>query len=291
MNKINPTGLKGYEISERMKELMGIQPVVENKRTSVVHLTKLGPDGKIYGIVRENHEYYIKTANNKPDLKMDDFQYIGGLKNKKDYAYNSYEKATRHLNLKFISLCEAYNIRTKINILENDNLLAEGDGFSIEPKKNSMFQNESSKMSECCGAAINEGKCSECGGVIKESEKSKDNPWAICTASVGREDKAKFEKCVMDVKKEKGVKESLNEEEFVAEIEDNDGEGIPTNGTGEEEDTVLDEVQQAVEDMTEQVKVVKKTLLPKKKLSIETSINEMDNIIDGLGSKKKVQPK
>ena len=28
-----------------------------------------------------------------------------------------------------------------------------------------------------------------------------DNPWAICTAKVGREDKAKYEKCVLGIKK------------------------------------------------------------------------------------------
>lgn len=29
-----------------------------------------------------------------------------------------------------------------------------------------------------------------------------NNPWAICTASVGREDKEKYEKCVKSVKKQ-----------------------------------------------------------------------------------------
>ena len=42
---------------------------------------------------------------------------------------------------------------------------------------------------------------------IEEGE-DKNNPWAICTASVGREDKEKFEKCVMDVKKQHDIKES-----------------------------------------------------------------------------------
>ena len=37
-------------------------------------------------------------------------------------------------------------------------------------------------------------------------EKTKDNPWAICTASVGRDNKEKYERCVKSVKKEKGVK-------------------------------------------------------------------------------------
>ena len=31
-----------------------------------------------------------------------------------------------------------------------------------------------------------------------------NNPWAICTASVGREDKEKYEKCVKSVKKQNG---------------------------------------------------------------------------------------
>jgi hypothetical protein len=34
-----------------------------------------------------------------------------------------------------------------------------------------------------------------------------NNPWAICTASVGREDKEKYEKCVKKVKKQFANKE------------------------------------------------------------------------------------
>ena len=38
--------------------------------------------------------------------------------------------------------------------------------------------------------------------------KGKDcvNPWAVCTKSVGREDKDKYERCVMDIKKKSPVK-------------------------------------------------------------------------------------
>ena len=38
-------------------------------------------------------------------------------------------------------------------------------------------------------------------------EQKKNNPWAICTASVGREDKEKYERCVQDVKAEADYKE------------------------------------------------------------------------------------
>lgn len=38
---------------------------------------------------------------------------------------------------------------------------------------------------------------------------TKKNPWAICTASVGRKDKNKYERCVRGVKKESGMKENI----------------------------------------------------------------------------------
>ena len=39
--------------------------------------------------------------------------------------------------------------------------------------------------------------------VMGVQEKKENNPWAICTASVGREDKDKYEKCVLSVKQQK----------------------------------------------------------------------------------------
>jgi hypothetical protein len=142
-NKINPIGLKGNQINERMIHLMGIKPINENKNNYVVELTKMGPDGKAYAIVRENHEYYIKVTNKTSNIVAEDFKYIGGLQNKKSEAYSSYAKATKHLNLRFNSLAEAYNYNDDINVLEDDNLLNEnafaagfssqgGNGFSGE---------------------------------------------------------------------------------------------------------------------------------------------------------------
>jgi hypothetical protein len=45
-----------------------------------------------------------------------------------------------------------------------------------------------------------------------EEKKKKPNPWAVCTAQVGREDKKKYEDCVLSVKEKHGIKkESLQE--------------------------------------------------------------------------------
>lgn len=315
-DRITPVGLKGNEINERMKELMGIQPINENKKTSVVELTKIGPDGNVYGIVRENHEYYIKVTNKKNNLISEDFSYIGGLQNKKQEAYPSYAKAIKQLNLKFNSLNEAYGKSGQINVFEDDNLLNEmGYGFTGEGNL------EGNQMSECCGAQMMEGMCMECGGMgIYEGKKAK-NPWAICTASVGREDKEKYEKCVMDIKKKEGITESLTEAEYsekqkkIAKLAGDpdkiDADDLAKLRAGKSKED-LDETQQAVQDMMEEemtdkekefaalaepkdkITYADKIAGAKKKnegkLSIERAISEMDDIIESVvgASKKKV---
>lgn len=131
---ISPVGLKGNQILERQLSLMGIQPINENenKKNSAVELTKIGPDGNAYAIVRENHEYYIKRTNKTTGLVLEDFKYIGGLQNKKEESYPSYARAIKQLNFKFKSLAEAFNQGGDINVFEDDNLLKESGiaGFS-----------------------------------------------------------------------------------------------------------------------------------------------------------------
>ena len=48
-----------------------------------------------------------------------------------------------------------------------------------------------------------------------KKKKKKYNPWAVCTASVGRENKKKYEDCVMGVKKK--LKEGKNPYEYLIE--------------------------------------------------------------------------
>jgi hypothetical protein len=134
-NNIRPVGLKGNNQLNRMKKLMGVSSINENTKTSVVELTKMGPDGKVYGIVRENHKYFIKVSNKKENLIAEDFMYVGGLKNKTEKSFDSYSKATKQLNLKFLSLNEALNKTNSINVLKNDNLLAESfECYNENPK-------------------------------------------------------------------------------------------------------------------------------------------------------------
>ena len=171
--RIIPIGLKGNEINERMKELMGITPINENISRSVVELTKIGPDGKAYAIVRENHEYFIKVSNKTSKLVTEDFKYIGGLQNKKQEAYPSYAKATKHLNLTFKSLAEAYGTDSNINVFEDDDLLNE-ENFAtkhIVDKKGDELKKDVKEGSEEDGFGDNVAT----GKTMKEFEKVKMN--------------------------------------------------------------------------------------------------------------------
>lgn len=130
-SRIKPNGLKGNQVLDRMRELMG-GTINESINNSVVELTKVGPNGIVYGIVRENHEYYIKTSEKKTDLIAENFSYIGGLKNKKSEAYPTYAKAIKQLNLKFLSINESFG-GDRVNVFKNDNLMessAGGIGFT-----------------------------------------------------------------------------------------------------------------------------------------------------------------
>jgi hypothetical protein len=137
---VKPVGLKGNEINDRIKELMKLQPINEEHHSSSVELTKIGPDGLVYGIVRENHTYFIKTTDKHNSLIAEDFKYIGGLQNKMQEAYPTYAKALRHLNIKFNSISESLGEYKDINVFEND-IIGE-DVASFQQYQGNGFSNE-----------------------------------------------------------------------------------------------------------------------------------------------------
>lgn len=178
---IRPVGLKGREVKNRMLELMeNMTPIKENVDRSVVEITKKGPDGNVYAIVRENKDYYIKIAEMKDNLVKEDFEYVGGLANKKDYAYPSYAKALKHLNLKFHSLNEALGLVSEANIFQDDKLI-EHHGMSyksygfvdnqeyVEDKKGEELEMDAEEGSEEDGFGSNV--------TGKKGEKKAENDW------------------------------------------------------------------------------------------------------------------
>ena len=288
---INPIGLKGQEINERMKQLMGIKPINENKSNIVVELTKMGPDGNAYAIVRENHEWYIKKANKTKNLVAEDFKYIGGLQNKKQEAYPSYAKAIKHLNLKFRSLAEAHNYDGEINVFLNDNLISEAGMAGFAEMKGNGFTGEGNLEGN---KPMDEMYMDE---MYMDEAKKKNNPWAICTASVGREDKAKYEACVMDVKKKMGMDESMYEEAYMDEVEMTEAEMAIDEMMAKEElkggQKKLDVNKNGKLDADDfkKLRAGKKADVKESKLSILNALKDIDSIIDNIAEgevKKKV---
>lgn len=98
------------ETLSRMKVLMSYG-LNESKKTqySSVEYQKLGADNNSYAIIREGTNYYIKKAPNKANLVKEDYDYIGGFRNRKDYQYNSFADAQKNFDLKMMSLKEAAN--------------------------------------------------------------------------------------------------------------------------------------------------------------------------------------
>jgi hypothetical protein len=134
MKNYNPKSLKGQDKLNRIKDLMGrMSTLNESTSHSELELIKKGPNGIVYGIVRENHDYFIKTSNkNGGSLLAEDFNYIGGLQNKFDERYKSYSEALKQLNLKFDMLNESYGIEKNTNLFESDGVaFGGGTGFGF----------------------------------------------------------------------------------------------------------------------------------------------------------------
>jgi hypothetical protein len=265
-NNINPIGLKGIQINERMKELMGITSIDENKTASKIELTKIGPDGKAYAIVRENHEYYIKSTDKKTNIVSEDFKYIGGLQNIKSEAYHSYSSAIRHLNLKFNSLAEAFNTGNGINVFKNDNLLSEAGWAGFSSENGNGFSGEGNLDSS---------------QPIEEYNSYDDEP--------GYD----------DVPPTKGKSPRKKRWDTDDDDDDDDRDNDDLHENDEVEESVeLSEVEQAVSDMCEEEEELPENpedytkqpgYVHEHKLSISRALDNMDAIISALSeSKKKV---
>jgi len=71
---------------------------------------KRAADGIAYGIVKENHHYYIKKAGFKKDPTVSDFVYIGGIANIKEYQYKTLSEAEKNRNMILSTISESTNI-------------------------------------------------------------------------------------------------------------------------------------------------------------------------------------
>ena len=103
----------------RMKALMTYGSVNEDAKhisSYNIEYKAKAADGKYYGIIRENSKYFVKVATPGKEMIAEDYQYIGGVQNKKNYEYNSYANALKQFELKLGSINEAYDEDRKVNV-------------------------------------------------------------------------------------------------------------------------------------------------------------------------------
>jgi hypothetical protein len=115
--------LKGKNIIERMNQLMsygkGKTEIKESGRNwGNLEYTIKAPNGKTYGIIRDNTKFFIKeTTVEKPTIK--DFDYIGGVVNGSKKYHQKFSEAIGYLNL-MIKEMNAHDPKSKsINLLES----------------------------------------------------------------------------------------------------------------------------------------------------------------------------
>lgn len=105
----------------RMEYLMGYrQSVNENKKSNCIEYSTVGADGNVYGILKEGAHYYIKVAKHGGENLSESYEYINGFNRKKENEYSSYNEATKQLELKLMSLNEAYGKSNDVSVVDFD---------------------------------------------------------------------------------------------------------------------------------------------------------------------------
>ena len=77
-----------------------------------------GADGKVYGIVKEGTKFYIKRTENGKENIVESYDYLNGFVNRREQEYKSYNDATKHLELKLMSLNEAYGKHEDVSTVD-----------------------------------------------------------------------------------------------------------------------------------------------------------------------------
>lgn len=210
------------ETINRMKAMMTYGLQTESKAPySSVEFQKLGADKKMYGIVREGTKYYVKVAPNKANLIKEDFEYIGGFRNRKNNEYSSYANALKQFDLKMMSIKESVNNRDIIAESWNPEAYAQLTEESTKKlrgeinRQRQIMQNaslisEGKECSCCCGNCNCEqpkvGDAKEKGAPFNagvESTDDMENPDTIEKNNINGKNKP-----VVGNKKGKTMKES-----------------------------------------------------------------------------------
>jgi len=96
----NLAGVKKTQVNESGTRNMGT--LIDIERAA---------NGVAYGIVKEQHKYYIKKGGLNENLDAADFAYIGGLGNVTDYEYSKLAEARKNRNMMLKTINEGLEVK------------------------------------------------------------------------------------------------------------------------------------------------------------------------------------
>ena len=126
---------------DRMRTLANVN---ESKKKQESHTLgtlidyKRGADNVAYGIVKENHNYFIKKTNKQNEPNVEDFAYIGGLENIHEYRYNKLSEADKNRTMLLNTINEA--LKSKGEVINEDDS-KEKDVISEGSKNKNVKEN------------------------------------------------------------------------------------------------------------------------------------------------------
>lgn len=118
---------------EQLKRMMHLidydNTLNESKKTnSGIECHRTAADGKEYGIIKEGAYYYIKTTTPDKMNMVESYDYLNGFNRRNETRYNSYNSATKQLELHLMSINEAYGKHEDVTVA---NLNSSKEAFSI----------------------------------------------------------------------------------------------------------------------------------------------------------------
>lgn len=158
---------------ERMNFLMGYKVPVKESRSNIEYHAN-GADGKVYGILKEGTKYYIKQTESGKENIAESYDYIGGFVNKRDNEFTDYNKATKQLELKLMSLNEAYGKKEKTSTFDAKRTEKAFMNLTEEARKeldrmNEIFENSMNIGKNNVGDPESKGK-----STAEQTEKNND---------------------------------------------------------------------------------------------------------------------
>ena len=135
----------------------------EKKAFSNIEYHANGADGKVYGIIKEGTKYYIKTTEVGKENISESYDYIGGFNNRRENEFTDYNKATKQLEFKLMSLNEAYGKHEKtstVNVNRSEKVFAmlTEDARKEIDRMNQIFENSCTIGKDCICDPESKGK-------------------------------------------------------------------------------------------------------------------------------------